>query len=183
MYVILFINKMISFLHTSQFKVCPREQCRSTPGFRTDLFRRDYRKVLVTDFFGSVRNVEISSTKLQLENKTEKKTGDKDGLEQEKSAERTRRKEKPQQLSYVQQFPVDEIEKVRIKTLQVLTSTCVLSLGRYAVDQVWATYGNSNAAHQAPEDKELIWLNIMSTFARLWVRPATKITIFFGPRW
>ena len=118
---------MTCFCHILQFKVCPPELCRSTPGFRTDLFRRDYKKALVTDFFGSVRNVEISSSKMQLENKTEKKTGDKDGLEQEKGAERTRRKEKPQSLSYAQQFPVDEIEKVRIRLLQVSTSTCFIS--------------------------------------------------------
>ena len=110
--------------------MCPREQCRSTPGFRTDLFRRDYRKVLVTDFFGSVRNVEISNTKLQLENKTEKKTGDKDGLEQEKSAERTRRKEKPQSLSYAQQFPADEIEKVRIKISASVNINLCLKFGK-----------------------------------------------------
>ncbi|XP_065917155.1 GPI-anchor transamidase-like isoform X2 [Dysidea avara] len=32
---------------------------KSNPGIRKDLFRRDLRKVLVTDFFGSVRNVEL----------------------------------------------------------------------------------------------------------------------------
>jgi len=34
----------------------------STPGMRSDLFRRDPAKVLVTDFFGSVHSIEISNT-------------------------------------------------------------------------------------------------------------------------
>uniref|UniRef100_A0A3B4F8G6 GPI-anchor transamidase n=1 Tax=Pundamilia nyererei TaxID=303518 RepID=A0A3B4F8G6_9CICH len=40
------------------FKVCPKSQCVSTPGHRTDLFLRDPGSVLITDFFGSVRKVE-----------------------------------------------------------------------------------------------------------------------------
>lgn len=48
------------------FKVCPYQQCRSHTGYRTDLFQRDIRNVLVTDFFGSVRNVEISTDRLPL---------------------------------------------------------------------------------------------------------------------
>ncbi|CAH3041700.1 unnamed protein product [Porites lobata] len=34
----------------------------STPGVRSDLFKRDPKKVLVTDFFGSVHSVEISNS-------------------------------------------------------------------------------------------------------------------------
>lgn len=34
---------------------------KSHPHVRTDLFRRDLKKVLVTDFFGSVRNVELQN--------------------------------------------------------------------------------------------------------------------------
>lgn len=41
------------------FEVCPKQKCRSTVTTRTDLFARDPAKVLVTDFFGSVRNVEL----------------------------------------------------------------------------------------------------------------------------
>ncbi|KXJ19655.1 GPI-anchor transamidase [Exaiptasia diaphana] len=33
----------------------------STPGVRTDLFRRDMHKTLITDFFGSVHEIEISN--------------------------------------------------------------------------------------------------------------------------
>ncbi|XP_067928802.1 GPI-anchor transamidase-like [Watersipora subatra] len=41
------------------FQTCPKSKCRSTVVTRTDLFIRDPSKVLVTDFFGSVRNVEF----------------------------------------------------------------------------------------------------------------------------
>ncbi|CAJ0758325.1 24826_t:CDS:2, partial [Entrophospora sp. SA101] len=40
----------------------------STPGFRSDLFRRPLDKVLVTDFFGSVQNVELTGQKYNLSN-------------------------------------------------------------------------------------------------------------------
>ncbi|XP_024921949.1 GPI-anchor transamidase isoform X2 [Cynoglossus semilaevis] len=48
------------------FKVCPKSQCVSTPGHRTDLFLRDPGSVLVTDFFGSVRKVEITMDSINL---------------------------------------------------------------------------------------------------------------------
>ncbi|KAL0638171.1 glycosylphosphatidylinositol anchor biosynthesis [Maublancomyces gigas] len=35
------------------------EKIHSTPGVRTDLFRRDLKDVLITDFFGNVQNVEV----------------------------------------------------------------------------------------------------------------------------
>lgn len=39
--------------------MCPKHLCISTVGTRTDLFKRDPYAVLVTDFFGSVRPVEL----------------------------------------------------------------------------------------------------------------------------
>lgn len=48
------------------FKVCPKSQCVSTPGHRTDLFLRDPGSVLITDFFGSVRKVEITTETIEL---------------------------------------------------------------------------------------------------------------------
>ncbi len=45
--------------------VCPKHQCISTVGTRTDLFARDPRKVPITDFFGSVRNVELTKEVIQ----------------------------------------------------------------------------------------------------------------------
>ena len=41
-------------------EVCPKRLCISTVGKRTDLFSRDPYKVPITDFFGSVRNVELT---------------------------------------------------------------------------------------------------------------------------
>ncbi|XP_050389216.1 GPI-anchor transamidase [Patella vulgata] len=51
-------------------KVCPKHQCISTVAVRTDLFQRDPNQVLLTDFFGSVRNVEILLNTLSLPNIT-----------------------------------------------------------------------------------------------------------------
>lgn len=48
-------------------QVCPKRLCISTVGKRTDLFQRDPNKVPITDFFGSVRNVELTT---QVENLT-----------------------------------------------------------------------------------------------------------------
>ncbi|XP_071947451.1 putative GPI-anchor transamidase [Antedon mediterranea] len=48
------------------FEVCPKRQCISTPGVRMDLFQRDSSQVLVTDFFGNVRNIEITTNKVCL---------------------------------------------------------------------------------------------------------------------
>uniref|UniRef100_A0A3B4F4L5 GPI-anchor transamidase n=1 Tax=Pundamilia nyererei TaxID=303518 RepID=A0A3B4F4L5_9CICH len=48
------------------FKVCPKSQCVSTPGHRTDLFLRDPGSVLITDFFGSVRKVELTMDAINL---------------------------------------------------------------------------------------------------------------------
>lgn len=50
----------------SQFKVCPKSQCVSTPGHRTDLFLRSPGSVLITDFFGSVRKVELTMDVVNL---------------------------------------------------------------------------------------------------------------------
>uniref|UniRef100_A0A6I8NUY5 Phosphatidylinositol-glycan biosynthesis class K protein n=1 Tax=Ornithorhynchus anatinus TaxID=9258 RepID=A0A6I8NUY5_ORNAN len=49
-----------------QFQVCPKSLCVSTPGHRTDLFQRDPQNVLITDFFGSVRKVEITTETISL---------------------------------------------------------------------------------------------------------------------
>ena len=39
---------------------------RSTPQVRTDLFRRKLSDVLVTDFFGSVRSIELQNASLSV---------------------------------------------------------------------------------------------------------------------
>lgn len=43
-----------------QLTVCPKRVCISTVGVKKDLFPRDPNKVPITDFFGSVRPVEIT---------------------------------------------------------------------------------------------------------------------------
>ncbi|KAL5011339.1 hypothetical protein ScPMuIL_009890 [Solemya velum] len=48
-------------------KVCPKHQCTSTVSVRTDLFNRDPNRVLLTDFFGSVRNVELLTDTITLD--------------------------------------------------------------------------------------------------------------------
>ncbi|XP_067109568.1 GPI-anchor transamidase [Osmerus mordax] len=88
------------------FKVCPKSQCVSTPGHRTDLFLRDPGSVLITDFFGSVRKVEITMETVHLPSPIEKVA------EEKKYAE-------PQTEShaYVDQLPVAEIihQKPRLR--------------------------------------------------------------------
>jgi len=39
----------------------------STPGVRTDLFKRDLKDVLITDFFGNVQNVEVDGDGMKLD--------------------------------------------------------------------------------------------------------------------
>ncbi|OCT84767.1 hypothetical protein XELAEV_18022923mg [Xenopus laevis] len=52
------------------FQVCPKSLCVSTPGHRTDLFQRDPSTVLITDFFGSVRKVELTKETVTCSLKT-----------------------------------------------------------------------------------------------------------------
>ncbi|XP_065125726.1 GPI-anchor transamidase [Paramisgurnus dabryanus] len=80
------------------FKVCPPSKCVSTPGHRTDLFQRDPGSVLITDFFGSVRKVEITKETINLMSPTEtlmKRSGNA-ALQVES-------------LTYVDQLPVAQI--------------------------------------------------------------------------
>ncbi|XP_013402743.1 GPI-anchor transamidase [Lingula anatina] len=99
----------------SQFlKVCPKSACVSTVGVRTDLFQRDPKKVLVTDFFGSVRNVELSPYTVTLNDTGD--TGDSAASDRETcSADSCAQKKKIQRkkMSYVDQFPVEQFLKRR----------------------------------------------------------------------
>nr|XP_057918120.1 GPI-anchor transamidase isoform X2 [Doryrhamphus excisus] len=80
------------------FKVCPKSQCVSTPGHRTDLFLRDPGSVLITDFFGSVRKVEITMVTINLTEPIKLMEEDFHGGELEMET-----------LSYVDQLAVSEI--------------------------------------------------------------------------
>lgn len=53
-------KKIIHFYNLFlQLAVCPRRDCISTVGVRKDLFKRNPHQVPITDFFGSVRPVEL----------------------------------------------------------------------------------------------------------------------------
>ncbi|XP_061549498.1 GPI-anchor transamidase isoform X1 [Phycodurus eques] len=80
------------------FKVCPKSQCVSTVGHRTDLFLRDPGSVLITDFFGSVRKVEITMETINLTEPITLVEDNSDNGELQKAS-----------LSYVDQLPVSEI--------------------------------------------------------------------------
>ena len=47
-------------------QVCPKRVCISTVGVRQDLYKRDPNSVLVTEFFGSVRNIELTDHIMDL---------------------------------------------------------------------------------------------------------------------
>ncbi|XP_060940231.1 GPI-anchor transamidase [Limanda limanda] len=81
------------------FKVCPKSHCVSTPGHRTDLFLRDPGSVLVTDFFGSVRKVEITMETINLTSPIQQ-------TEEKSAAYGEQQKET---YSYSDQLPVSEI--------------------------------------------------------------------------
>lgn len=49
-----------------QLSVCPKRVCISTVGVRKDLFQRDPYKVPITDFFGAVRPVAITTSLLDV---------------------------------------------------------------------------------------------------------------------
>nr|XP_019813793.1 PREDICTED: GPI-anchor transamidase-like [Bos indicus] len=69
-YVLEFLEEINPASQTNMndlFQVCPRSLCVSTPGHRTDLFQRDPKNVLITDFFGSVRKVEITTETISLQ--------------------------------------------------------------------------------------------------------------------
>ncbi|KAG7265431.1 hypothetical protein CRUP_008147, partial [Coryphaenoides rupestris] len=70
----------------------------SSPSHRTDLFLRDPGSVLITDFFGSVRKVEITTETINLTNPMEP--------EQEKLLSEDQQRETQ---SYVDQLPVSGI--------------------------------------------------------------------------
>ena len=44
------------------FNCCPRELCISTVSYRTDLFPRNIKHVLVTEFFGNIRSVQLTDS-------------------------------------------------------------------------------------------------------------------------
>ena len=76
--------------------VCPKRVCISTVGTRTDLFRRDPNKVPITDFFGSVRRVEVSDNFVNVSCAASDTAGDAQMKVKEK-------------FQYVDQLPIDTL--------------------------------------------------------------------------
>ena len=105
-YVLEFLEKVTpdSQKTMGQFlKVCPRHQCVSTVSVRTDLFSRDPDRVLVTEFFGAVRNVELINSHIKFSNGTavvQKEVCDDCDRDTEVSHPGPRSR-----FSYVEQFP------------------------------------------------------------------------------
>ncbi len=48
------------------FNCCPKHKIISTSVYRTDLYPRDIKKVLVTEFFGNVRSYELTNDYVQF---------------------------------------------------------------------------------------------------------------------
>lgn len=48
------------------FNCCPKHLCISTVSYRTDLFPRNIKKVLVTEFFGNVRSIQLTPGYVQF---------------------------------------------------------------------------------------------------------------------
>ncbi|XP_078501371.1 GPI-anchor transamidase [Lissotriton helveticus] len=119
------------------FQVCPKSLCVSTPGHRTDLFQRDPQNVLITDFFGSVRKVELTVDTITLDPKLEHV--EKRSLI-DKAAE--------QSMTYAEQLPVAEIihQKPKQKDWHP-PSGFILGLWTLIIMIFFKTYGIKHMKH------------------------------------
>lgn len=111
-YVLEFLEEINPASQTNMndlFQVCPKSLCVSTPGHRTDLFQRDPKNVLITDFFGSVRKVEITTEKISLQ-------WDSQAVDSSSQEDRTA-EEFLEPLTYAEQLPVARIihQKPKLK--------------------------------------------------------------------
>ncbi|XP_055979520.1 GPI-anchor transamidase [Sorex fumeus] len=103
-YVLEFLEEINPASQTNMndlFQVCPKSLCVSTPGHRTDLFQRDPKNVLITDFFGSVRKVEITTEtiSLQTDSRIMESSHEEDWMDEELI----------EPLKYAEQLPVAQI--------------------------------------------------------------------------
>ncbi len=80
-------------------EVCPKRVCISTVGRRTDLFGRDPYKVRITDFFGSVRPVDLSNNPVNM------------NASLELPEEATKKSAKSDKFYFDDLFPVDSLVK------------------------------------------------------------------------
>lgn len=103
-YVLEFLEEINPASQTNMndlFQVCPKSLCVSTPGHRTDLFKRDPKNVLITDFFGSVRKVEITTETVGLQQDSE--------ITESSYKEEQMDEEFTEPLKYAEQLPVAQI--------------------------------------------------------------------------
>ncbi|XP_016048488.1 GPI-anchor transamidase isoform X2 [Erinaceus europaeus] len=111
-YVLEFLEEINPASQTNMndlFQVCPKSLCVSTPGHRTDLFQRDPKNVLITDFFGSVRKVEITTETISLLSDP--------GVMDNSYREDRVDEESTEPLEYAEQLPVAQIihQKPKLK--------------------------------------------------------------------
>ncbi|XP_029474291.1 GPI-anchor transamidase isoform X1 [Rhinatrema bivittatum] len=135
-YVLEFLEEIYPASQTNMndlFQVCPKSLCVSTPGHRTDLFQRDPQHVLITDFFGSVRKLEITMETITLN----------PSLGQAKPRP-VKEEVTKELLKYAEQLPVPEIihQKASLKKKKSTTFAWSLSQGR--ISEVLRTWKIGN---------------------------------------
>ncbi|KDR17719.1 putative GPI-anchor transamidase [Zootermopsis nevadensis] len=81
--------------------VCPKRACISTVGVRKDLFPRDPHKVPITDFFGSLRPVELTLSGLNVTAMSR--------TQNQSRREELKRKVSDRSLQYAKQFPTSKL--------------------------------------------------------------------------
>jgi len=105
------------------FKCCPKRLCISTVGVREDLYPKNPKKVKVTEFFGGVRNVELTRktvklTRPSLHAETEAETKAEANASSEAKAEAqvnadSEDQQLPPSFAYLKQFPSDLINHLK----------------------------------------------------------------------
>lgn len=108
-----------------QFEYVTPEMCASTPGVRTDLFRRDLKDVKVTDFFGGVSAVDTS-----FEKSAYKATGENAGPVTDSKVGKVHEKEKNERTREgVEDLKVQKFEKNGYGAVAMLLTFLCLYLG------------------------------------------------------
>ena len=101
-YALEFLERIKPHSHNTMgefLRVCPKRVCISTVGTRTDLFRRDPNLVPITDFFGSVRRIEVSDNAVNVSQ-----------MSQSPEIKVEQKQERKERFQYVDQFPLDKLE-------------------------------------------------------------------------
>lgn len=89
------------------FKCCPKRLCISTVGVREDLYPKNSKKVKVTEFFGGIRNVELTKRTVEFDRvNASRKTEAEETAGGEESPPGVR-------FAYQKQFPTDLINHLK----------------------------------------------------------------------